>query len=126
MLYVGTRGGAIVAVDVAKMIIHGVMCVQNTPVHSLAHVKQFSKVKKVTTMKRKITSMINSLHHDPQDDHLLISFALGYHGITHNSDNRPVTYNIPTMTSHSSCYHQPTPKHDPDDLYMLLWSAHPW
>jgi len=127
VLYAGTRAGAIVAINVAKMIIHAVMCVQNTPIHSLAFIRQFGEVKKVTTLKRRKTSVIinHSLHHDPQDDCLLISFALGYHGITHKSDSRPLTYNLPTMLSHSS-RHQPTPTHNPDDLYMLLWSAHPW
>ena len=126
VVYAGTRGGAIIAVDVDKMIIHGVMCVQSSPVKSLAILKQRSEAK-VATLKRKRDSLIinHSLHHDPQDDYLLVSFALGYQGVTQNCDNRPVTYNVPSMTSQCR-YHQPTPTQNPDDLYMLLWSAHPW
>lgn len=126
VLYAGTRGGAIVAIDVDKMIIHGVLCIQNSPVLSLALLKQSSEAK-VTTLKRRRDSVIidHSLYHDPQDNHLLVSFALGYHGITQDCDNRPATYNIPSMTSQCR-YRQPTPSHNPDDLYLLLWSAHPW
>ena len=36
IVYTGTRGGgAFIAVDFNKMIIHGVMCVQSSPVESL-------------------------------------------------------------------------------------------
>ena len=126
VLYAGTRGGAIVAVDVDKMIIYGVMCVQTSPVNSLAVLRQCSEAK-VTTLKRKQDSLIinHSPHHDPQDDNLLVNFALGYHGITQNCDNRPAAYNVPSITSQGR-YHQPTPTPNPDDLYLLLWSAHPW
>lgn len=127
MLYAGTRGGAIVAVDVAKMIVHGVMCVQSSPINTMVLVKQNVKVK-VTTLKRKQDSLIidRSLHYDDDDDEcLLVSFALDYHGITDGCDGRPTKYNIPTMTSQCR-YHQPTPTHNPKDLYMLLWSVHPW
>lgn len=126
VLYAGTRGGAIVAVDVDKMIIHGVMCVQTTPIHSLALLK-LSTEARVTTIKRKRNSLIinQSLHHDPDDDYLLVSFALGYHNITYNCDNQPATYNLPEMGSQCR-YNQPTPTPNQEDLYMLLWSAHPW
>ena len=42
VMYAGTRGGAIVAVDADKMIIHGVMCVQSSPVKPLVMLKQRS------------------------------------------------------------------------------------
>lgn len=126
VLYAGTRGGAIVAIDVDKMIVHGVVHIQTNAVMSLALLQQ-SREAKVTTLKRKQDALVidQAFHHDPQDDDLLVSFAVGYHGITHDCDSRPTTYNIPTMTSQCR-YQQPSPIPNADDLYMLLWSAHPW
>ena len=125
VLYAGTRGGAIVAINVDNMIVYGVMHVQTRAVMSLALLKQ-SRDAKVTTLKRKQDALVidHAFHHDPQDDDFLVSFALDYHGITHDCDSRPPSYELPTM---SQCrYHQPSPTHNADDLYMLLWSAHPW
>ena len=126
VLYAGTRGGAIVAVDVDRMIVHGVMHVQISPVNRLALLKQHTDAK-VATLKRKQDSLVlnHSPHHDPQDNYLLVNFALGYQGIAQSCESRPATYNIPSMTSHCR-YQQPSPTHNPDDLYMLLWSAHSW
>ena len=124
VLYAGTRGGAIVAIDVDNMIVCGVMHVQTSAVMSLALLKQ-SREANVTTPKKKRNVLVV---HDPQDDDLLVSFGLGYHGIVEDygtHDGRPTTYNLPTMTSQCH-HHQPSPTHNADDLYMLLWSAHPW
>lgn len=126
MLYAGTMGGAIVAVDIAKMIVCGVLCVHSSPVLSLAVCKQCSG-EQLVKMKRKNSLIINSsFQHDRDDEYLLINFALHYHGmIKHTSHSRPVNYNFPEMPSQCR-YHQPTPTPNGDHLYMLLWSVHPW
>lgn len=125
-MYVGTQGGAIYVVGVAKMVILGVLHLQDSPVHCLLLLKQFSSPK-ATTLTRSTTSVtINHLsHHEPEDDYLLVNFALRYHGISQHSENCPSTYNFPQMTSLGR-YQQPVVTPDPDKLYMLLWSGHQW
>ena len=69
VLYAGTRGGAIVAIDVDKMIIHGVMHVHTSTINTLTLLKQQTEAK-VATWKRKQDSLIlnHSLHQYLQDN----------------------------------------------------------
>jgi len=125
-VYVGTQGGGIFVIDVIKMIINGVVHLQDSPVNCLLFLRQLN-LPKATTLKHKTASLTitHSLHHEPEDDILLVNFALHYHGISHNSESRPSTYNYPQMTSVGR-YQQPVVNPAPDELYMLLWSAHSW
>ena len=117
-MYIGTKGGAIFSVDITKMVVHGVLHLQENPVNCLLLIKQLNHPK-MSTRKLKTTT-VNSDH---EDDILLVNFALGYHGISqYSSESRPPTYNYPQMTSPGH-YQQPVVTPDSDDLYMLLWST---
>jgi len=120
-MYVGTKGGAIFVVGVAKMIIHGVLHLQDSPVNCLLFIKQFY-LPKASTLKVKTTLMYN---HEPEDDILLVTFGLSYRGVSQYSECRPPVYNYPQMIS-LGCYQQPVVTPDSNDLYMLMWSAHSW
>ena len=125
-MYIGTHGGGIFVIDVTKMIVNGVVYLQDSPVNCFLLLKQFNPPK-ATTLKRKTASVTitHSLHHEPEDDILLVNFALHYHGISHDSESRPSTYNYPQMTSLGR-YQQPVVTPAPDELYILFWSAHCW
>jgi len=115
-MYIGTKGGAIFVVSVAKMIIHGLLHLQDSPVNCLLLIKQLYL--------RKV-SKISMYSHEPEDDILLVTFGLSYHGVSQYSECRPPVYNYPQMTSLGR-YQQPVVTPDSDDLYMLMWSAHSW
>ena len=125
-VYVGTQGGAILVMDVTKMTASGVLHLQDSPVNCFLLLKQFNRPK-VTTLKRKtaLVTITHSLHHEPEDDILLVNFALRYHGISQYSESHPSSYNYPQMTSLGR-YQQPVVNPDSDELHMLLWSAHNW
>ena len=120
-VYVGTHDGAIVVVDASNMVVHRVLHLQDSPIHCLFLINQFNSPD-VTTRKLEITS-VNCNYPEPEDEILLVNFALGYHGISIYSECHPPVYNYPQLTSLWH-YQQPVVTPDKDDLYMLMWSGH--
>jgi len=117
-VYIGTKGGAMLVVDMTKMVVRRVLHLQDSPINCLLFMKQYNS-RKVITQKFKTTS-VNSSCYAPEDSILLVNFALDYHGISQYSESRPPSYNYPQMTSLGH-YQQPVVAPDKDDLYMLMW-----
>ena len=117
-VYIGTKGGAILVMGITKMVVHGVLHLQDSPINCLFFMKQYN-THKVTIKKFKTTS-VNSSCYAPKDNILLVNFALDYHGFSQYSGSRPPSYNYPQMTSLGH-YQQPVAAPDKDDLYMLMW-----